>query len=398
MPNRLITSAIVAFWLGMAGLFCYQALWPRLMPAEPAMFPVDIVDEAGPQSERTTWSVTKNGGEGYGATTDWEYVPDTDTFQSHCQLNRGQRFPELPRAIGGPWLPQFHEVKADSHYYLTRDGLMTGIDATATYTLAVPALAADGLTVSAKVTGKSHAGRFVPELEMTFPALPGERAGSRGRPDPVKRQAAPAAVSPRGIVLNPLHPPRRLPALRPGQRWQVTLIDPFALLDLVGGLGPAAGEQLRRAGVADDTGADVLEARVLPGLETLYWAEKGEDVTCRVIRCGDEGSYPALTLWVRERDGMLYQQEAVTRSGDVWVFTRRPFNYQMRQAAPDFPPLVTEPGRLISVIGQTFAARAVAPGGPPVGTLAQHAAALGVAQTQPFNPPLAQASGPPGHR
>ena len=387
MPRPLITSAIVVFWLGMAGLFVYEVLWPRLMPSEPAMFPVDIVDEAGPQLETTSWLVYKNGGGGYRAATDWEYVAESDTFRSRCQLSHAQRVEEAPRELGGPWLPQFHEVKTDSHYHMTRAGQMTGIEATTTYTLALPALAEDGLTVTAKVSGHPRTGRFVPQVELSFPIPGGELGRARLRPKDVAREAAPVAVSPRGLVLNPLHPPRRLADLRPGQRWQVTLLDPFALLDLVGCLGSAAGDRLRHAGVADDAVADVLEARALPDLETLHWEEKNEDVTCRLIRCAGDDPYPALTLWVRERDGMLYKQEATTRSGDVWTFVRRPFNYRMQQAP--FQPVVflTDPPRVASVIGQLCAAQAAAPAAPPAGRVAQDVAALAVTQTPTWDLP-----------
>jgi hypothetical protein len=386
MPKRSIILAIVAFWLGMAGLFVYQVLWPRLMPSEPAMFPVDIVDEAGAQLETTSWLVTKNGGGGYRANTDWEYVADTDTFRSHCQLVRGQRLAEAPRAEDGPWLFQLHEVQTDSSYYLTRAGEMTRIDATTSFTLAFSDHPSDGLKVSARVSGRPRAGRFLPHLEVSFPGPSNAAGHDPARPQDTQRDAALVSVLARGLVLNPLHPPRRLADLRPGQRWLVTLIDPFAPFGLVTSPPDARG-RMKNAGATDDSAADILVARVLPDLETLFWEEKNEEVICRVVRCAGDDPFPALTLWVRERDGMLFKQEAVTRSGDVWTFLRRPYNYRMQQAPAESPTFCSDPARLAYVIAQTSAARAAAPGTAPAGTLAQHAAALGVTQSQALDLP-----------
>jgi hypothetical protein len=386
VPKRSITLAIVAFWLGMAGLFVYQVLWPRLMPSEPAMFPVDIVDEAGAQLETTSWLVTKNGGGGYRANTDWEYVADTDTFRSHCQLVRAQRLRESPRKEEGPWIFQLHAVQTDSSYYLTRAGEMTRLDANTTFKLAAPDHPSDGLRVSARVSGRPHAGRFVPHLEVSFLGPSAEGGPDPVRPQDTQRDAAPVGVLARGLVLSPLHPPRRLADLRPGQRWLVTLIDPFAPFGLVTSPRDARG-LVKNAGGTDDSAADTLVARVLPDLETLFWEEKNEEVICRVVRCAGDDPVPALTLWVRERDGMLFKQEAVTRSGDVWTFVRRPYNYRMQEAPAESPTFYNDPARLAHVIAQTSAAGAVAPGVAPAGTLAQHAAALGVTQSQALDLP-----------
>jgi len=339
MPKRPIVLAIVAFWLGMAGLFAYEVLWPRLLPSEPVMFPIDIIDEAGRAVETTSWLVTKNGGEGYRANTDWEYDPENDTFRSHCELAYAQGKKELPRALGGDWLPQFNKVAVDSSYFLTRAGQMTRLEATTKYDVSCPALSAEAVQVSAKVSGMPHASNFVPHVQLSFPVGPGKESLRPLLPEDVERNGVPVAVLAHGLVFNPLHPPRRLPGLRPEQRWRLTVIDPFAVLDLAGSLGPGAGEKMRGAGIATDAGADVLDARVLPGEETVFWEEKNEHVTCHVIRCIGDGPLPALTLWVRERDGMLLKQEATTLSGDVWTFTRRPFGYNMKLAPPELTPL-----------------------------------------------------------
>src|SRR5689334_8374085 len=185
MPNRPVTLAIVAFWLVMAGLFGYEQLLPSLAPSEPLMFPVDVVDEAGPQSEVTNWEVTKNGTKGYRADVDWRYRPEDDAFESECVLAwrlrewldfgwehnhvRLQAFAawatapggaplgplaqvaaawgaeesdqlavlwEQPRPDPSPGLPQIHDVSLKrSVYRLTRHGEMRSITVASTYSL-----------------------------------------------------------------------------------------------------------------------------------------------------------------------------------------------------------------------------------------------------------------------
>jgi hypothetical protein len=373
MPPRSITLAIVAFWLAVVGLFLAREVWPRLSPTEPQMFPVDLVDEAGRQEDRIDWVVSKNGGGGYRASTIWTYVPEDDTFRSRCQIAIGNRKLERNRKLALPGLPQFHQVQTDSSYYLTRAGRMTRLEARTTDVLTLPGPSGERIEVTAKVSGTLDAGRFVPRVAVSCSAAPGEGKSERPVLRSAMRDADPAPVPGRGIVLDPLHPPRRFPDLRAGQSWRVTLIDPFAVLDLVGLLGPEAHDLLRHAGIAPDAVATVLDARVLHRVESFYWKERSNEVVpCRVIRCtaGDD-PFPELTLWVRQRDGALMKQKAITLSGDEWVFTRRPAGYHMELATP-------EPEYLANLVGQTLAAQALAPAGAPLGAPAQHIAAFGV--------------------
>jgi hypothetical protein len=380
MPRRFITLAIVAFWLGMAGLLFYEQLWPRLMPSEPVMFPVDVVDEAGEQNETTNWDVTKNGTTGYRADIDWRYHPDEDTFESECQL--AWRIPdekdwrdlgphhvvlqtlgaqamapggaplgplaryfataavldsdvlalewEAPREESWSGLPQIHDVSLKkSTYRLTRHGEMKSLTITSSYYLLWGTAQGKGIRVEAEVSGSAQAGRFTPHLKLSFPDLRGdENIGPLTLRDFVG-DGEPVAVLERGTVLNPLHPPRRLPDLSDGQRWRAVVIDPYALLGLLAPLDRAAGGALREAGVM--AGAESLDARVLPGTQLIDW-EGGRDVPCRVVRCTGEGAVKSLTLWARERDGLMMRQE-VNLWGDLWTFLRLPYGHKMR-----FPP------------------------------------------------------------
>ncbi|HKI37371.1 MAG TPA: hypothetical protein VKA46_36290 [Gemmataceae bacterium] len=332
MPPRYVILAIVAFWLVTVGLFLHGVVMPRLAQTEPVMFPVDLVDEAGKQTETTSFEVTKNGtGKSsplYRADVDWRYHPEDDTFESECTLNlRFVDEPEPPRNEGPAWLPQVHRVDMTSSYRLTRYGEMTAINSQTSYHL-VMGEAKEGIKVEAEVTGAPRAGQYTPHLRFTIPGLGDERKIGPLTLRDFERDGDPVAVLDRGTVLNPLHPPRRFPGLRDGQSWRLTVIDPLALVGLVASLDAAKGDALREAGVA--AGAYGLDAHVMPDTETVT-LQGGNEVACRVIRCTGDGPVSALAFWVRQGDGAVMKQE-VNLHGDSWSLLRLPFGYKMRSS------------------------------------------------------------------
>jgi hypothetical protein len=331
MPPRSVTLAIVAFWLVMVGLFGLTEVWPRLAPAEPLMFPVDVIDEAGQSKELVNYNVSKNGTPEYKAEVEWHYFPEDDSFESECQLRHLSEDPEAPREEGPAWLPQVHKVRMFSSFYrLTRGGEMKGIEVRTDYLLAPRGNDEAGIDVRAEVKGSPRAGRFTPHVKLTFPELKqDEKIGPFTARD-FERDGDPVPVLPRGIVLNPLHPPRRFPDLADDQRWRVTVIDPLALLGLV---APLDGDKLREAGIDTGAAASVLEARVLPSLEGVDW-DAGKGVPCRVIRCEGDGPVDRLTFWVRPKDGVVMREE-FRLWGDSWSFLRTSAAYKFR--APPAP-------------------------------------------------------------
>jgi hypothetical protein len=328
MPPRSLTLAIVAFWLAMVGLFVYGDVWPRLRPAEPLLFPVDVIDEAGQHREDTDFDVFKNGAEGYKAEVLWRYLPDDDSFESECKMGKlVTDSPEDPRAEGPAWVPQVHRLTMTrSTYRLTRNGEMKAIEVSTTYHLVS---GADGkkqdIEVTARVLGEPRGGKFTPHLALTFPELEhGVQIGPFTLGDfEGDRESVP--VLGRGIILNPLHPPRRFVNLVDNQHWQVTVIDPVAVLGLLAPLDAAKGGAFLEPGMAP--GASVLEAHVSAGFQTLRW--DNQDVPCRVIRCSGDGPVSPLTFWARQPDGTVLRQE-VTVSGDSWTFVRRKLGAPMK--------------------------------------------------------------------
>jgi hypothetical protein len=327
MPPRWLTLAIIAFWLVMIALFNVAEVWPRFSPAsEPLMFPVDVIDEAGQAKELANFNVTKNGTLKYKAEVEWHYHPEDDTFESECQLTARWNDPEAPRDEGPVLLPQVHEVSMVSSFYrLTRGGEMNSIDVHTDYQLVSGEGDRGGIKVQARVQGSPHAGQFVPHVKLSFPGLGEDHKIGPFTPRDFERDADPVPVLPRGTVLNPLHPPRRFPDLASGQRWRLTVIDPLALLGLAAPLDRGA---LIQAGIDAGASASVLEARVLPGLDGVDW-DAGKGVPCRVIRCEGDGPVGPLTLWVRDKDGVVMRQD-FRLWGDSWSFLRTSAAYKAR--------------------------------------------------------------------
>ncbi len=325
MPPRWLTLAIVVFWLGMATVFGLTDVWPRLSPAEPLLFPVDVVDEAGQQKELVNYNVSKNGTlNKYKAELEWRYHPEDDTFESECKVRILLPDAEAPRAEGPDWLPQVHELTQTSSYRLTRAGETKSIDVRTDYSLVRRASDSEAaVKVKAEVAGVPQAGQFVPHVRLTFPDLKADRQLGPLTARDFERDGDAVAVPPRGTVLNPLHPPRRFPDLADGQHWRMTVIDPLALLGLTAPLGDDA---LRRAGIDAGAATSVLDARVEPGLEGVDW-DAGKGVPCRVVRCAGEGPVEGLTFWVRQKDGVVMRED-FRLWGDSWSLLRNSLDYR----------------------------------------------------------------------
>jgi hypothetical protein len=380
MPPRTLTLAIVGLWLAMAGLFFWHEVWPRLEPSEPLMFPVDIVDEAGYQSEVTSWEVSKNGAPGYRADVDWRYHDEDDSFESQCELFKGLSYkvpvgrlsallqsggafaaapcsppagsllsygvqlifldsedydpdwepprPSGPAALVPAWLPQLRYVKTSSSYRLTRQGDMRSIDLRSEYRLSeryeLKDKDAPGLV--AEIRGEPRSGRFTPRIKLKLDRPEGLDIGPL-HAAPFDRFGATVPVLGHGTVLNPLHPPRRFPNLQEGQRWRAAVINPLPLFALATARDSAQSNYLPDAGLPLDRGTDQLDARVLPGIQQVNW-ELGK-AACRVVHCTSLGPVASITYYVREHDGALMRQD-VRLWGDTWSFLRRPHGFKMR--------------------------------------------------------------------
>src|SRR6185295_10727758 len=59
MPSRLITGAIVLFWLGMTTWLIYREVVPMMRAGLSPSYLIDLTDEIG--SPMVSWKITMNG-------------------------------------------------------------------------------------------------------------------------------------------------------------------------------------------------------------------------------------------------------------------------------------------------------------------------------------------------
>lgn len=289
MPSRLFVIAILVFWGVTTVWFYNRDLRLLVLRGEAPQFTIDLEDEATAQAESDeggiNWKVFQNGQEKGYALTFVRYRDQDDTFEVGGQY----KFWLQGRSGGGE--PQ---LVIASSYRVTREGDLRGIEAHGT--MLVP-LGPQFLEISGDVRGKVFGGRFTSHAWIRTPW---------GKFD---QELEPVDITTRGSVLNPMQPLNRLTGLRKKQRWHQPLIDPLA--DAL--RGSAARLNLPGSNVVGPTPVRFVEARVLPRTEFLEWGAGPESIPCLVIEYNGEDIEGQ--TWVRESDGMVYQQE-ITQRGE----------------------------------------------------------------------------------
>lgn len=292
MPPRLITLAVVLFWLATTGLFLHHQIRPLLVRGEPPPFAIDLLDEA--TERKNLWDVFRNDKRVGKAETWIQYRKDDDQFELYS------RFDLNDLAFG------LAELRVKNVYRVTREGELLEVF-TKVWIMPVGA----GVKIDAdepddamafvvgKVVAPVRDGKLEPSGTATILG------------DHRDLQFDPVPMTGRGSVLNPLHPVHRLRGLRPGREWNVPLFDPMAMLSGVRIEGKGRNDaiftmigQLLR----DQGGPKVrsLHAEVLSETRSLSWGRT--EIDCLVIEYRS-GEMTART-WARARDGLVLQQEA----------------------------------------------------------------------------------------
>lgn len=280
MLSRYLTLTIVAFWMVTAGWLFHRDLWPRLRSGEPPPYTIDLADETQRQVLSVPWEVWKGEQKIGSAATSVEYRAADDTFELI-----GEFRPLKPLKFAG-LLSVNLDTKMKTMYRVTREGELREITAKIDADITI---VDQNLKIPARVEGQVHDGHFTPRWWIGEEEL----------------KIKPVKVSVRGSVLNPLQPLNRISGLRPGQRWQMPLMDPLtdSLLAMVG----------------KEPDIIYLEARVLPDTQPLLWQHS--EVSCLVIEYYHENELTART-WVQENTGLVLRQEALLH-GDQIVLKRK---------------------------------------------------------------------------
>jgi len=273
MPPRLMTLAILVFWMATTAWLFQRDIWPRLQSGQPPPFAIDLADEAQ-QPHVARWSIYRgeNKESKIGRARTWvAYRAADDTFELNSEIEKlelrgGAKSVQVPRLF--------------SLYRVTRDGELREM----TSDVKVVIL---GIEIHAQINGQVREQRFWPHCTLETALLGGKQ----------ELDIKPVEVSAHGTVLNPLHPVNRLVGLHPGQRWRMPLIDPLA-----DALAAKVADAFSTAALAPR----FLNAEVLPAGQMLRW--NGQEVPCLVIEYrGDEMT---ARTWVRQSDGLVLQQEA----------------------------------------------------------------------------------------
>lgn len=299
MPPRYLSLAIVTCWLA-TGVWLYQRdLRPRLWPGGPPPFVIDLTDEA--QAHHSTrWNVFVNGKEkGYSDTSVvHRFWDDTYEMKGEYKLWNDGR-------IGTGEANQIMQ----SMYRVTQEGTLKEMQARVKIKqelkLGLLGMPDKRFQVDAKISGPIEDRNFRPHIFIKAKDLdkPSENFEH-------ELQMKPVPVSTRGSVLNPLQPLNRLPNLRPGQQWDMPVVNP--LMEVVKELAKAwAGAELAKLLEETSAAVPVLRARVCPEIKILRWGRDQEETPCLVIEY--EGEDIRAWTWVRASDGLVLKQEIEDR-------------------------------------------------------------------------------------
>jgi hypothetical protein len=271
-----------------------------LQPGQTPPYTIDLEDEVQTQHVHVGWTVFYNDRPYLAAQTWVRPEPSDDAFTLVAEIKPRAGAKE-GEAAADPFGGVIQISKVKSEYRVARNGDLIGVsfefDGAASF---------HGVVIPGKgsLTGTVHDGALFAHLHAESPLLAGK---------PIDTDLDPVPVSRHGSVLSPLHPVNRIEGLRPGQTWQLPLVDPLktafgALLQkYLGGLAPGASD--REITVA---------ARVLPQKQILLWNK--QPVECLVIEY--EADDVSAKTWVEASTSRVLCQES-ERGGEHLVLLRQ---------------------------------------------------------------------------
>jgi hypothetical protein len=259
MPPRLITGAILAFWLVMTGWLIEREVVPMMVADVSPSFQPDLTDEIG--SPVVAWTVLQDG-KRLGSATSRVHGNDDRTFefQSSYQFNQF--------TIGPVEIQQIEQ-----RYKVSEEGKL--------------------MSVTVKFVGKLGKPGFTLDLKgdvVNDELHPRLLFNDEQTPDIGKIKFVQ-----KGNFVNPMHLLNRLRGLREGRTWTINLPDIQAGVE-----HPLFRDLIRKIG-----GPSVLIAEVTT--DTLAWDHR--EVACYKIEYHEPGKEVTVRTWVRRIDGLVLQQD-----------------------------------------------------------------------------------------
>jgi hypothetical protein len=317
MPSRLTIVCIILFWVGAVTWLFFRDILPRLLSNEPTFFIITKADEFPTGMDvhpSIGWLVTRNDRVEYNLTTAVSYSRRDDVFQFRGNLAPIHKDAEPLGPIADHAAPLETIRAMDNVYIVERTGRLVSLRLNTAYTIPLPDHAKESpLEVRVDLSGEPVHGKLSPVVQIKLAGLAIAET----------IELEPVELSRQGFILNPLHPLDHITELHPGQTWNGPVIDPFCLGSLVGMTFDKEWRATVQALHEKANPLQLLPARVQPVEDEISWLN--DDVPCRVIEYGTEGSLIWVRIWVRSRDGLVLKQQAELTQGqfhDVWTFER----------------------------------------------------------------------------
>jgi len=250
MPARWMTVTIIAFWLATTGWMVHHEVSLRYRSGEPPPFGIDLTDEV--DAPTISWSVFEKG-ERVGSGNSKVRRRGDRTFILYSDF----RFEKEDFKV-----LSFRKVTSVTH--VNAEGEL--LDMSAEVEVQNPFDAEKVL--KAKVTGTVENQYLSPQVEVESLKVPLN-----------------VKIKVPGNVLNPMLLVNKYRGVRAGQHWQVPLLNPTSFKKL---------------------SIPSLDAEV--SVAALDW--HGQDVPCYRIDYHEPGKKVTARTWVRQRDGLVLQQEA----------------------------------------------------------------------------------------
>ena len=293
MPPRLLTFAIVLFWLCMTGLLFYHEILPRLRTGEAPPIHLDLGAAVG--SNNIEWTVLFNDNRVGSGQSSVKRLPDR-TFE----LKSSFRFTEfkLSKIVK---VVEIDLQRFTGNYTVTEDGGLLAMSSSITAEFFSPDMKLKMGAVELQFDATVEAGQITPSVQV--------KSTTFGNFQP---KIGKVAFSQRGSVLNPMHPAvNRIAGLSPGRTWRIHLFDPVDMLQgVVGNLIP---------GFRGESTIPMLDATVKT--DTIAWGD--EKTPCYLIEYAEPGEPVKARTWVRQRDDAVLQQEA--RHAGMSILLQRVF-------------------------------------------------------------------------
>jgi hypothetical protein len=302
MPPRHLTLAIVVLWLTVTGWMVYREVLPRFRPNEPPPFNVDFTDDlsvadggrgeirgARFTAEVVNWRLYKQG-KLFGSAESKVVRHKDRTFELWARVRFGIPDPDDPNKTIDFVIPviQFKITSITSSYHITSSGDLLGLKAIVMFTDQKGLFGEVKHEMRLGVEGVVEGDRLLAHLYEYEPD-PDSDKKRREWPLPFR----PMPVPPRGAVLNTLQPLNRITGLHEGQTWRVPRLDPLETVLAALTPGQSAATHYLNAEVHADTFA---------------WHDK--DWPCWRIDYSEPSHRTSARTWVRQRDGLVLQQEA----------------------------------------------------------------------------------------